>query len=239
MKTTLSIIYLLFFTTIFCQEKLKIEYEFRNEFDFEKTTNQISREIYKNSNDNRLYFELITSKNESTFNKIDRVDNSQNKSGTSISFVSGPGGFYYKNLKEKYSLSEINYNNKNLLIYDSIKQMKWIIKKEYTKILGFDVKKATLQESENTFIEAWYAPKLEFKNGPTNYDGLPGVILKLTMINKDWSQENKQIYSAIKVNVSDRFKISKPTKGKQLNQNDFEKMIQEDNIDFNETFLQK
>ncbi len=59
------------------------------------------------------------------------------------------------------------------------------------------------------------------------------------MINKDGSQENKQIYSAIKVNVSDRFKISKPTKGKQLNQNDFEKMIQEDNIDFNETFLQK
>ena len=49
MKTILSIIYLLSFTTIFCQEKLKIEYEFRNEFDFEKTTNQISKEIYKNS----------------------------------------------------------------------------------------------------------------------------------------------------------------------------------------------
>jgi len=239
MKNIFTLFFCLTFYVMNAQENLKIEYEFRNEFDYQNASDAKSRDMYKNSNDNRLYFELITSNDESTFNKIDRVDNSQNKSGMSISFVSGPGGFFYKNLKDNNSLSEINFNGKNLLISDSIPQYKWILKKENSKILGFDVKKAILQESENTFVEAWYAPKLNYKNGPTNYGGLPGVILKIILNNKEGNQLNKQIYVATKVEVSDKFKINKPTKGKQISQADFEEMVEEENRKFNEMFLQK
>ena len=239
MRTIFTLFFCLVFCKIYAQEELKIEYEFRNEFDFENASDAKSKERLKNSNENRLYFELITSKEESIYNKIDRVDNSQNRSGVSISFVSGPGGLYYKNLKENYSLSEINYNGKNLLIKDTINHQKWIIKKESTKIAGFDVKKAFLQESENVTVEAWYAPKLNFRNGPSNYEGLPGVILKIIIHNKEGKQLNKQIYLATKVELSEKSKITQPTKGKLISQLDFEKLIEEDNQKINELFLQK
>ncbi len=50
---------------------------------------------------------------------------------------------------------------------------------------------------------------------------------------------NKQIYVATKVEVSDKFKINKPTKGKQISQADFEEIVEEENRKFNEMFLQK
>ena len=239
MKKILTLLFCTFLLHVNAQEKLKIEYEFRNVFDIENASDARSKETYRNSNEKRLYFELITSQTESTFNKIDRVDNSQNRSGMSISFVSGPGGFYYKNLTEKYSLSELNYNGKNLLILDSLKQQNWKLEREKSKILGFDVKKAVLQESDNKTIEVWYASKLNFKNGPSNYEGLPGVILKLVATNKANNQINKQIYLATKVELSDKFKVVKPTKGKQINQTEFDQMVEVDNKKFNEMFLQK
>lgn len=239
MKNILSFVMLLCFVSAFCQERLQIEYEFRNEFDIENAKDAVVKERLKNSNENRLYFEFLSSDKESLFQKIDRIDNSQGRSGVSISFISGPGGIYYKNLVDKSTLSEVNYKGKKMLITDSITTKNWILGKDKDKILGFDVKKATLQVSENSFVEAWYASTIKIKNGPSNYEGLPGIILKLILTNKEENSVNKQIYLATKVELSDKFKITKPTKGKSITQAEFEKIIEEDNQRFKEMFDQK
>lgn len=238
MKNILSFVMLLCFVNTFCQEKLQIEYEFRNEFDIENAKGAVAKERLKNSNENRLYFELLSSDKESLFQRIDKIDNSQGKSGVSISFISGPGGIYYKNLVDKSTISEVNYNGKKMLITDSITTKNWILGRDKDKILGFDVKKATLQISENSFIEVWYAPKLKFKNGPSNYEGLPGIILKLILTNKEENSVNKQIYLATKVKLSDKFMITKPSKGKSITQVEFDEMMREEERKFNELFKQ-
>ncbi|WP_413533615.1 GLPGLI family protein [Empedobacter brevis] len=237
MKKILSLFTILFVVTTHCQEKLYIEYEFRNEFDISNVKDSKNKELYKNSNDNRLYFELLSSQNESIFKRLEKVDNSQNRTGTSISFTSGPGGIFYKNFINKLTISEINYNGKNLLINDSIKIKNWILEKDRNEILGFEVKKATVKVSENSYVEAWYAPKLVMRNGPSNYDGLPGIILKLIISNKEGNQVNKEIYLATEVKLNDKIKIIQPTKGKQINKSDFDKLVEEDNRKFNETFM--
>ncbi|MGV0997653.1 GLPGLI family protein [Empedobacter falsenii] len=237
MKKTLSIITFLFFISVFCQEKLEIEYEFRNEFDISNLKDSKMIEVYKNSNKNRLYFKLLSSEKESIFNRLEKIDNSQGKTGVSISFTSGPGGLFYKNLEHRLSISEINYNGRKLLINDSIKTKKWILYKEKYDILGFEVKKATLKESNNSYVEAWYAPSLKIKNGPSNYEGLPGVILKLIINNEDNNQINKQVYLATEVKLNNKIKIIKPTKGKQMQQSDFDALIEEDNKKFKENFM--
>lgn len=229
---------LLCFVNAFCQEKLQIEYEFRNEFDIENAKGDVVKERLKNSNENRLYFELLSSDKESLFQRIDKIDNTQGKSGVSISFISGPGGIYYKNLVDKSTISEVNYSGKKMLITDSITTKNWILERDKDEILGFDVKKATLQISENSFIEVWYAPKLNFKNGPSNYEGLPGIILKLILTNKEENSVNKQIYLATKVKLSDKFIITKPTKGKSITQVEFDEMMREEERKFNELFKQ-
>lgn len=238
MKNILSFVMLLCFVNTFCQEKLQIEYEFRNEFDIENAKDSVVKERLKNSNENRLYFELLSSDKESLFQRIDRIDNSQGRSGVSISFISGPGGIYYKNLVEKSTLSQVNYNGKKMLITDSITTKNWILGKDKDKILGFDVKKATLQVSENSFVEAWYAPKLNYRNGPSNYEGLPGIILKLILTNKEENSVNKQIYLATKVELNERLKIEKPTNGKSITQVEFDEMMKEEERKFNELFKQ-
>lgn len=237
MKNILSFVMLLCFVNTFCQEKLQIEYEFRNEFDIENAKDAVVKERLKNSNENRLYFELLSSDKESLFQRIDRIDNSQGRSGVSISFISG-GGIYYKNLVEKSTLSQVNYNGKKMLITDSITTKNWILGKDKDKILGFDVKKATLQVSENSFVEAWYAPKLNYRNGPSNYEGLPGIILKLILTNKEENSVNKQIYLATKVELNERLKIEKPTNGKSITQVEFDEMMKEEERKFNELFKQ-
>ena len=73
------------------------------------------------------------------------------------------------------------FENKTYLIKDSLKNLDWTITKEKRNIAGFDVLKATttMDDKYKTEVTAWYAPKLNFKNGPDEFWGLPGLILEI------------------------------------------------------------
>ena len=232
MKKILSAVLLSASLFITAQEKVVVEYEFYNVFDLSKVTNPKMLEIYKNSNEQRKYFELVTTKDESLYKKIDRIDNSQNKSSSTISF-GGAGDDFYKNLKDNESLTFMDYNGLKLIIKDSLKVQPWVIQKEKDKFLGYEVKKATYKEKNTTFT-AWYAPKLAIKNGPIEYGGLPGLILKLEIVNSSDKGENKRIYHAKNLKIDSKAKIEKPTKGKIVSEKEFEKIIEEENRKYDE-----
>ncbi|MFV0218824.1 MULTISPECIES: GLPGLI family protein [Empedobacter] len=65
-----------------------------------------------------------------------------------------------------------------LFIKDSIQSFPWILSEEESTILGYNVRKATLINPTQT-VEAWYAPDLIFRDGPSRFNGLPGLILKI------------------------------------------------------------
>lgn len=239
MKNALNILCLCLSVFVFAQEKMVVEYEFYNVFDLSKETNPKMLEILKKSNENKTYYELVTSNEESQYKKIDRIDNSQSKSGMMISF-GGPGQDFYKNFKENISLTFMDYNGKNLIIKDSLKVQPWKIQKDKSTYLGYDIKKATYTDKDNLVYTAWFAPKLAVKNGPVEFAGLPGLILKLEIVEMDEKGgENKRIYNATDIKIDTKAKITRPTKGKVISEAEFTEMINEETRKFEEMYKNK
>ena len=189
-------------------------------------------DFYRINNNNISYFQLITTKDDSFFGKVEKIDNNQNNSGGGA-LMGGPAGNFYSNIKEKYSLFSIDLNGKKLIVKDSIKALDWKLTKEKDKLLGYEVKKA-VYEKDKFSVEAWYAPKLAFKNGANKYFGLPGMILKIVETVKSDKGDQQQIYTAIDVKLDNTAKIEVPTKGKLITQKEFYEIIDDMNKRFEE-----
>ena len=107
-----------------------------------------------------------------------------------------------------------------------MKVLHWKITKERKNIAGFDLLKATatMNDKNKTQVTAWYAPKLNFKNGPDQFWGLPGLILEVeTEIKYEDGGREGNKYVATKVEVV-QSKIKIPTKGEKISQKDFKEM---------------
>jgi len=87
-------------------------------------------------------------------------------------------------------------------------------------------------------VTAWYATKLNYKHGPENYWGLPGIILDLHL------ELKKKNYSALtgircectSVNAitEDKKKSIRPKKGEIISNDEFWKKIRESQKKFEE-----
>ncbi|MCB0640298.1 MAG: GLPGLI family protein, partial [Phaeodactylibacter sp.] len=89
-------------------------------------------------------------------------------------------------------------------------------------ILGYNCIEATT-ESDSTTIHAWFAPQIPISVGPGEITGLPGAILSANFKNGDQSVliEAQQLEFEA---VND--KIVQPEKGKKVNQEEFEEIVQ-------------
>lgn len=229
--------FLLISLNLFAQDKLVVDYKFNYDFDLSKVHDKKKLDFYTANNNYSTFFQLVTTHEESYFGKIEKINNNQ-KSNSDVIIMEGPAGNFYTNLKDKYSLFSIDLNGKKLIVKDSIKALDWNLTKEKDKILGYEVRKAVYNKDKFS-VEAWYAPKLNFKNGPNKYYGLPGIILKIveTVDSKDGYQ--KQIFTATEVKLEDKAKIEIPTKGKLVTQQEFDQIIADMNKKFEEILNSK
>ncbi|MDC8101447.1 GLPGLI family protein [Chryseobacterium rhizosphaerae] len=62
----------------------------------------------------------------------------------------------------------------------------WKIENETDKITGFPVQKATLDFGGRKWI-AWFTNEISFQDGPYKFHGLPGLIVKIEDIDKNYS----------------------------------------------------
>jgi GLPGLI family protein len=74
--------------------------------------------------------------------------------------------------------SHQRYFDEYLKIVDSITALKWEILDESKEILGYSCKKAKTQ-NYGTDIYAWFTDEIPISDGPSLYNGLPGLILKI------------------------------------------------------------
>lgn len=233
-KIILILFIVLMGISLTAQDQLKVEYELiEPEENFRTPDLPAGIEIKIP----KRYFELILNQEESIWKSFERVDNEQNeeKGGARVSF--SPTGAFYKNVKEKIKVREQESYSKNYLVKDGLSEFNWKITKENKEILEIQVQKATyLNEEDGIELIAWYAPKLNFKHGPDEYWGLPGLILEVEAITHfDDNTKSSQTYLATKIEtLKSSKKIIQPTKGivvtetqlNQINQENFEKMRQ-------------
>ncbi|MFA7687512.1 MAG: GLPGLI family protein [Moheibacter sp.] len=214
------------------QELLNITYEVSVELDLDNMKiNGISvkdtnlADAISATSDHKFYYELFLNKMESSFRPIEKINNEQPAEPGSIRIIVEPGGKnIYKDFTSHTILEEKSFLNKKFIVRDSLRDYKWNLTNETKIILDYEVRKAVSVIDSTRTIEAWYAVKIPFKDGPFKYWGLPGLILEVEITNTR-ANNDKSRFLAIKIEASDKIKINKPGKGEILSEKEFIKLV--------------
>tara|TARA_R110002050_G_scaffold123023_15_gene241648 strand:- start:1990 stop:2808 length:819 start_codon:yes stop_codon:yes gene_type:complete len=194
-------------------------------------------------------YKLTFDKTSSLYKQEAELDKPQVGGEIMMSFGNSGDDVFYKNIKDKNYVDQKETMGKKFLIKDSIASIDWKLGSETKHIGEYMCFKATYTkqvpkrksfsfssntnkekesdeekneeepEMEERTITAWYTPQIPVSNGPSKYQGLPGLILeihdgKLTII-----------CSQIVINPEEKVEIVEPTKGKEVNQKDYDEIM--------------
>ncbi|MBV1923137.1 MAG: GLPGLI family protein [Flavobacteriaceae bacterium] len=186
-------------------------------------------------------YTLNFNKNESIYKQVEQLDKPTGVGNGGMQIVvagSGDSDVLYKNTKEDYFLNQNELFSKQFLINDSLELPEWNLEKETKNIGNYTCFKATytrmvpeermgppseegeeVAEVEET-VTAWYTLQIPIKQGPGMYYGLPGLILEVSAGNQSI------LCSKIVLNPKDGISITKPTKGKKVNQEEYDVIME-------------
>lgn len=197
-------------------------------------------------------FSLTFNKFEAVYEENEQLEQPVAANGMHISMKMSSGGKKYINTKEKISLEEDEIFGKEFLIDEPLAQPKWVLIDETKKIGEYTCFKAEFsipvtqnqkdnyqeylrkekikpglfkqEEPTDNVVTAWYTPEIPVSFGPSNYWGLPGLILEINENN------NLILCSKVVLNSKDKSDIKKPKKGEKVSQKKFDE-IQKKKID--------
>lgn len=87
--------------------------------------------------------------------------------------------------------------------------------------LDYECMKATTTHNDKDIV-AWFAPQIPMQVGPRKYGHLPGAILMLS------EEDGKVEIMATKVTLDEQSEeVKKPTKGKKVTSEEYEKVIED------------
>jgi GLPGLI family protein len=76
-------------------------------------------------------------------------------------------------------------------------------------------------EIDMTEVEAWYSPQIPVSHGPSEYWGLPGLILEVS------AGDTTMLCSKLVINPKESIEIEAPSKGKEVNKKEYQETIVE------------
>ncbi|WP_034043153.1 GLPGLI family protein [Wocania ichthyoenteri] len=177
------------------------------------------------------------------------------------------GGNQYKNIKEKLLLQDQELFGKQFLIKDSLSPIHWIMGSETKQIGQYTCFKATATIADSSFnftrfrrpsenrtnkqdstktkepktidskkliqVEAWYTLQIPISQGPGEYWGLPGLILEVN------AGRTTILCSKIVMNPEEKDEIKKPSKGKEVTQMEYNKILENKMEEMRENFRRR
>lgn len=184
-------------------------------------------------------YTLELTRSESIFEEREKLS-LNTKSNPSINTSSNDREVYYKNLSENRYVRKTSLTGKRYLIVDSLETFDWQLSQETKKIGKYICHKAThvykgisneKKENKNGTFEyivvntdflftAWYTIEIPISNGPKRFGGLPGLILEV-----DFYDTSKWVCTEIEFNPPKKIKITAPTGGKKVTNEEYEKDI--------------
>lgn len=255
MKSILTVLFTIITATIFSQKDFqgKATYMSKTTFDMERFGNRSEQEkkqiMARMKNFLEKTYTLSFNKIESSFKenaKLDAPGASRSRWGSS----NGQGSIY-KNLKDKQMIEDVEMFSKRFLILEDMEQPKWELGTETKKIGQYTAYKATMvkidksvdfgsifgrrgrgnQQKDSTktnsekpdvrtlAVTAWYTPQIPVSSGPQSYWGLPGLILELN------AGRTTMLCTELALNPAEAEEIQKPNKGKEVNREEYNKII--------------
>lgn len=88
--------------------------------------------------------------------------------------------WFYDYNNDKADLQKNVYGT-NFNIVDTIKKLSWKIDNEYRMIAGFNCRKAQAILFDSVYVFAFYTDEITIPGGPISINGLPGMIMGLTI----------------------------------------------------------
>ncbi|MBY0065467.1 MULTISPECIES: GLPGLI family protein [Empedobacter] len=242
MKKILTIFTLCSFLTTSFAQKLEVNYQETTDINVDELKKNMKVEtsgsvnlpkdfydnMFKSMSEPKDYT-LTIYDNTSTYKKVEKLSNGQGGGGFSISVsFSGGGNGILKDLSTKEYSKSVNLMDKSYLIKDKLTEYKWQLTRETKKIIGFDVKKATAVIDSTKSVVAWYTPSIAVKDGPSMYNGLPGLILEMEIINT--SKSDKKSFGNVTIKatevkeVPDMKPIEKPKEKNVITEKEFKEL---------------
>jgi GLPGLI family protein len=187
---------------------------------------------------------LTFNKQESMFyeeEKLDAVSGATDSWGKNFT----PGD-QYKNTKENEQIQNQEFYGKNFLVKDKLQVIDWKMGSETKKIGKYICYKATAFVPTNdltwyafswnrisndttkdnekkaikmTQVEAWYTPQIPVKHGPSEYWGLPGLILEVS------AGDTTLLCYEIVLNPKEKTEIKAPKKGKIVTKMKYQSIV--------------
>ncbi|MEP2936772.1 MAG: GLPGLI family protein [Gilvibacter sp.] len=192
-------------------------------------------------------YTLNFTKDESMYKVVETLDDPNPMAGGGVRVVvagSGADDSLYKNLKEDRYANKTEVFGKPFLVKDNFRDEEWTLTKESKNIGEYTCFKATMTrtitvstafnsegtdndesaestEEQEQLITAWYTPQIPVQNGPSNYQGLPGLILEVN----DGSETI--LCSKIVMNPKNGVSINEPSKGKVVTSDEYRAIMEE------------
>lgn len=180
---------------------------------------------------NTALFELIFSGDTSIY----RAKKQEEMPATTSTSPGGPPGgpmrygggralrVVYKNLAADTMIDSRDFMQKQFLITGPPKARKWKIGTKQKQILGYNCMEASFRVDSATALVAWFAPQLQISNGPSDYQGLPGMILQIDV------NDGERMITATEIALDsvDTSVLVAPSKGKEVTPEEFEKIREE------------
>lgn len=206
---------------------LEVDYQMEMKFDIEEILANVPaawkaqvEEPLRQEIKNGIFidYKLKTNGTESEYKMQEKINNDQSAAGMILAQITAVDKEpLYKDIKERYYLKPYNVG-KAYLMKDSLQNINWKISKDKQSIAGFDTFKATGVMNDSIAVTAYYTPKINVKDGPDRFWGLPGLILKAEFE----SNGADMIITATKVAVKEEeIKINKPTRGQEITEKEF------------------
>lgn len=242
------LVFLFISTNLFAQGfQGKAYYQTKTTFDMKMDSSRVSteqQERIKEMMKKRFekVYELSFNSSESIYKEEEQLEQ-PGKSGGFRMFGGFGSGKNYKNTKTKTYIEEQNLMGKQFLVKDNLKTLDWKFVDE-SKMIGkhFCFKAiATKQVDNNAFrfgrrdrkkdegekpkdslktieIIAWYTVDIPVNHGPSEYWGLPGLILE---VNADKTQI---VCTKIVINPKEKTEIKEPIKGDVVTAKEFKEI---------------
>ncbi len=185
---------------------------------------------------------LTFNKEEASFKeemKLDAISGATDSWGKNFS-----PGERYKNIKSNTFIQVQEFYGKQFLVKDELQKINWKMTKETKNIGNYVSFKATAsipkaelewynfswgdiqntdgetaQEPELVEVTAWYTPQIPVSMGPSEFWGLPGLILEVNMNN------TTMLCSKIVMNPDDKNDIEAPKRGKEVAKMEYKEII--------------
>lgn len=147
---------------------------------------------------------------------------SMNSGGANVMIrMEEPENKVFTDLEKKKQIEQREFMTRVFLIEGEADQQ-WKLTGNQKMILDFPCQEA-IQEKDSSKIVAWFTPAIPVSAGPSDYCGLPGLILSVEADN------GKNTLTATSVDFApvSKDKLYKPKKGKKVTRDEFDQIVAE------------